>query len=118
MQRRTFLQASMACGAGGLLVVSRRSKGAEGDTPTPLNVALIGAGLQGRILATAAVSIPHLRFRAICDIWNYSRKTVGYLLRRYDHEVNEYADYRELLEKEADLDAVLIATPDFAHAEQ
>lgn len=118
MQRREFLQASLACSTSAVLAAPRPLPAADDSPAAELNVALIGAGLQGRVLVAAAADIPRLRFRAICDIWDYSRRTVRYLLRRYGHEVNEYADYRELLEKEAELDAVLIATPDFAHAEQ
>ena len=33
-------------------------------------------------------------------------------------EAHRYADYREMLAKETDLDAVIIASPDFVHAEQ
>jgi predicted dehydrogenase len=118
MQRRKFLQTSLVCGAGLVHAAANRSIAADEAVGKELNVALIGAGIQGRVLANAAVHIPGLRFRALCDVWDYNRRTVRYLLARYDHQVNEYADYRELLEKEPALDAVLIATPDFVHAEQ
>ncbi|MBA7640831.1 Inositol 2-dehydrogenase/D-chiro-inositol 3-dehydrogenase [subsurface metagenome] len=39
-------------------------------------------------------------------------------LKAYKHVNNTYVDYREMLEKEKDLDAVIIATPDFWHCEQ
>ena len=61
--------------------------------------------------------IPGLRFRAVCDIWKeYNQKRVVNTLRKYKFEVNGYEDYREMLDKEKDLDAVVIATPDFWHA--
>jgi predicted dehydrogenase len=118
MQRREFLQTSLACGAGFVHAAANRSPAAEAAGSDDLNVALIGAGIQGRVLINAAVNIPGLRFRAICDPWDYSRRTVRYQLERYEHQVNQYADYREMLDKESGLDAVLIATPDFVHAEQ
>ena len=62
--------------------------------------------------------IPGLRFRAVCDIWTeYNQKRVVNSLKRFKHEVNGYEDYREMLDKEKELDAVVIATPDFWHAQ-
>jgi predicted dehydrogenase len=39
------------------------------------------------------------------------------MLKKYRHEHNTYVDHKEMLDKETDLDAVIIATPDFWHAE-
>jgi predicted dehydrogenase len=83
-----------------------------------INVALLGAGAQGQVLTDAMLRIPGLRFRAVCDIWEeYNQKRVVNILRRYKHEVNGYVDYREMLDKERELDAVVVATPDFWHAQ-
>lgn len=82
-----------------------------------INVALIGAGAQGQVLTDAMLRIPGLRFRAVCDIWaEYNQRRVINLLSRYKHEVNGYEDYREMLDREPQIDAVIIATPDFWHA--
>ena len=82
-----------------------------------LNVAQIGAGAQGEVLRDAMLKIPNLKFRAVCDIWtDYNLKRAVGIYRRAGHEVNGYEDYREMLEKEKELDAVVIATPDFWHA--
>ena len=83
-----------------------------------INVALIGAGAQGQVLTDAMLRIPGLRFRAVCDVWTeYNQKRVVNSLRRFKHEVTGYEDYREMLDKEKELDAVIIATPDFWHAQ-
>jgi predicted dehydrogenase len=83
-----------------------------------VNVALIGAGAQGQVLTDAMLRIPGLRFRAVCDVWaEYNQKRVVNSLRRFKHEVTGYEDYREMLDKEKELDAVIIATPDFWHAQ-
>ena len=83
-----------------------------------INVALIGAGAQGQVLMEAMLRIPGLRFRAVCDIWTeYNQRRVVNTLKRFKHEVNGYEDYREMLDKEKELDAVIIATPDFWHAQ-
>ena len=83
-----------------------------------INVALLGAGAQGQVLTDAMLRIPGLRFRAVCDIWaEYNQKRVVNSLRKFKHEVNVYEDYREMLDKEKELDAVVIATPDFWHSQ-
>ncbi len=82
-----------------------------------INVALLGGGDQGEVLLNSMLKIPGLRFRAICDIWTeYNQKRLVNRLKKYNFEVNGYEDYREMLDKEKDLDAVVIATPDFWHA--
>ena len=122
MDRRTFL-ASTAAGAvlaGGL----RSSSGQAATRAAPkkkgaddLNVALIGAGDQGRVLMESCVKIPGIRFRALCDIWKYSQRYGQRWLKSRGHVVNVYEDYRELLAQEKDLDAAIVATPDWVHAE-
>src|SRR5512134_3345165 len=93
---------------------------APGAAPSDLreiNVALLGAGAQGQVLLDSMLRIPGLRFRAVCDIWKeYNQRRVVNTLKRFKHEVNGYADYREMLDKEKEIDAVIIATPDFWHA--
>ena len=83
-----------------------------------INVALLGAGAQGQVLTDSMLRIPGLRFRAVCDIWEeYNQKRVVNTFRKFKHEVNAYEDYREMLDKEKELDAVIVATPDFWHAQ-
>jgi predicted dehydrogenase len=83
-----------------------------------LNVALLGAGAEGSVLLNAMLQIPGLRFRAVCDIWaEYNQKRAVNLLKKYKYDVNGYEDYREMLDKEKGLDAVIIATPDFWHSQ-
>lgn len=117
LKRRDFLQSGIAAGTGLLLASSRAQTQAAAEEGT-LNVALIGAGVQGRALMQAALLIPGIRFTAVCDIWKYSRNTARNYLSTYKQEAADYADYREMLQKEKNLHAVIVATPDFLHAEQ
>jgi predicted dehydrogenase len=83
-----------------------------------INVGLLGAGAQGQVLMEAMLRIPGIRFRSVCDIWTeYNQRRVVGVLGRFKHKVNGYEDYREMLDKEKELDAVIIATPDFWHAQ-
>jgi predicted dehydrogenase len=100
-----------------------QTSAAEAARPVPpkdlkdVNVALLGAGAQGQVLLDSMLRIPGLRFRAVCDIWaEYNQKRAVNTLRKFKHDVRGYEDYREMLDKEKDLDAVVIATPDFWHS--
>lgn len=120
MSRRTFIQSIAAAGAGLMLTnrVFPDTQAAVQKSPDELNIALIGAGSQGRVLMMACLKIPGIRFKAVCDIWPYHQKYAKNILKKFKQETNIYEDYRELLSKEKDLDAVLIATPDWVHEEQ
>jgi len=118
MDRRGFLRSTAAIGSGLVLTaggIARPEKG-PGDS---INLALIGAGAQGQVLLKSCLEAPGIRIRAVCDIWtDYNLRKVSQKVKLYEHEHNRYADYREMLEKEKDLDGAIIATPDFLHSEQ
>jgi len=120
--RRGFIKAGAAAGAavGAGFAVSKLAFVRDINAANPINVALIGAGRQGRVLIMAMLKIksPSVRFKAVCDIWHYSQKYAGNTLKRSKQPVNIYMDYREMLAQEKDLHAVIIATPDWMHAPQ
>ena len=124
ISRRDFLRSSAAAGLGVAL-----SGPAFGQSPTAaapaaaksaaeLRVAVIGCGAQGRVLIESMLRIPSVRIAALCDIWSYSRQYTGNYIKKYGQAANVYEDYRELLAAEKDLDAAIVATPDWVHAEQ
>ncbi len=121
IDRRTFLGAA-AAGVGILLADRVKGAPAPAEPPSPsdeVNVALIGAGAQGQVLMNACLKIPNVRFRAVCDIWEaYNLRRSHRMLEKFGQKVNAYQDYRRMLAKEKGVDAVLIATPDFWHADQ
>jgi predicted dehydrogenase len=121
MDRRSFLQSTVTTGAGLMLSRAGLAQTAAGGG-AQISVALLGAGMQGETLLNAVVKMgpdAGVRFTAVCDIWeDLSLKRVVGLLGRFGHEANGYVDYREMLAAEKQLDAVLIATPDFCHAPQ
>jgi len=121
MARRAFFRSAAALGSGAVLTSRAAEPKAEAEKKAEdLNVAMIGVGAQGQLLLGSCLKIPGIRFRAVCDIWkDFNLDGASQMLRAYNHEHRAYVDYREMLEKERQqLNAVIIATPDFCHAEQ
>lgn len=114
LSRRAFLSTTAKLGA--VLAAGPYIARAAG-TPDTINVALIGCGEQGRVLLNASLKIPGLRFVAVCDIWPYNRTYGERLLKKFGHEAKPFEDYKEMLSSVSNIDAVIVATPDFVHAE-
>ena len=123
LSRRDFLKSSASAGLGmamageALTGASLSGMTQEKQKPTELRVALIGAGTQGRVLIESCLRIPGIRFVAVCDIWEYSQRYASRYLKKYGYTVNVYEDYQDMLNKEKNLDAAIVATPDWMHAE-
>jgi predicted dehydrogenase len=123
LNRRSFLRSAAAAGAGFLISPAAYGQAPADKGANEIRVALLGAGSQGMTLMNACLKIPktrlNLRFRAVCDIWEkWNLQTAYRTLKKYGYDpLNAYTDYQEMLDKEKDLDAVIIATPDFWHAE-
>ena len=119
VSRRDFLSTSAKLGAviAAAPYISRGAEvGAARDADT-VNVAVIGCGVEGNILINAARPIPGVRFVATCDIWPYALRSSTRRLQAFKHDPKPFEDYKEMLDQVKEIDAVIIATPDFMHAE-
>jgi predicted dehydrogenase len=118
--RREFLGTTAAAGAGLLLTTCSPDSGpkpaAAKSTLSNLNIALIGCGAQGQVLLESLLLIEGIRLVAIVDIWEYNRTSNLRRLKSQGVEVRAYENYEDLLANEKDLQAVIVATPDFWHA--
>jgi predicted dehydrogenase len=123
LSRRDFLKSSASAGLGVALAGPALAKTSpvrplqEEKKTGELAIAVIGTGLQGRVLIESMLRIPEVRIAAICDIWEYSQQYASRYLAKYGQNVNVYEDYRDLLNKEKNLDAAVVASPDWVHAE-
>ena len=77
-----------------------------------IKVGVIGAGIMGSMHAEAYSQNPCADLVAVCDIVAEKAEKVAKRFKAKAH----YTDYEEMIEKE-ELDAVAVATPDFAHAD-
>ena len=119
LNRRNFFK---GVAAGAAFLPSFNILHAEDATIGPkddqINVALIGFGAEARVLSASLVRIPGVRVRAVCDIWKFQQQQAKQFFKSYGHDVNTYEDYRDMLAKEdKNIDAVVVATPDWMHCE-
>ncbi|MDO9552136.1 Gfo/Idh/MocA family protein [Rhodonellum sp.] len=110
--RRTFLK--NAAIASSIFIVPRHVLGGVGfiAPSDQLNLAAIGAGGKGTSDILNASVNGRERVVALCDV-DFSG-TAKKSIENFP-KAKLYADYREMLEKEKDIDAVTISTPDHVH---
>ena len=113
--RRAFIKKGLL--ASSFVIVPRHVLGGVGFTPPSdqLNIASIGCGGKGRTDILNASVNGRERVVALCDIDPFGQHGVVAARTNFEN-ARFYTDFRKLLEKEKDLDAVTISTPDHTHA--
>ncbi|MGC8744053.1 MAG: Gfo/Idh/MocA family protein [Verrucomicrobiia bacterium] len=134
INRRKFLKAGATAAA--ITIVPRWILGGAGVVPPSekVYIGIVGVGGQGRTNADALFREPDAQIVAVCDPneeADYSRFYYGgkagrapvkarieehYTKQNPSYKCREYEDFRVMFEKEKNIDAVLIATPDHVHA--
>lgn len=77
-----------------------------------LGIGVIGTGMMGALHASIAASLPHIKLVAIADTNEKTLKSVSEQLG-----VPGYRSYEEMLDKEREIQVVIICTPDKLHRE-
>ena len=118
VSRRKFLKTSagVAATTAAFSIVPRHVLGQGEKTPSDtLNIAIVGIGGQGRLQAKNC-SVQENIF-ALCDVdWNPAENSRTQRVFKTYPEAKKYKDFREMLDKETDIDGVVVATPDHTHA--
>lgn len=111
--RRAFVKTA-ATGAAGFMIVPRAVLGGNGYTAPSdkLNLAAIGSGGKGWSDIRNAFNKGKENVVALCDIDKSRAKNATQKWPK----AKLYSDFREMLEKSKDIDAVTISTPDHTHA--
>jgi predicted dehydrogenase len=114
--RREFVRTTAVAGAGMILAAGAPVLGQNKSPNNRINVALIGFGAQGRVLLESLLKIEGIQLVAVVDVWEYARTYAERSLKKMGVQVRTYENHEQLLEKEKDLQAAVVATPDFWHA--
>lgn len=106
--RRTFLQTS-----GGMAALALMPKfGLAAPANLDLEVAVIGAGRQGRSILAELLKFDGLRVGAICDVDERRLKSGA----RRAKDSKTYSNHLEMFAAESGVKAVFVATPTHRHA--
>ncbi len=118
LNRRSFLKVAGSATAGTVLGAKVHALAAGQPEPSALigandqiQIALIGAGIQGQGDTKVAVQVPGVKLIAVADCYDgrleHSKELWG-------NDIFTTRDYREILARK-DVDAVIIGTPDHWH---
>jgi predicted dehydrogenase len=113
LNRRTFVKVgSMAAAATSLNVLAEPQQSpAPKSANDTIQLALIGAGIQGQSDTRNALEVPGVKLVAAADCYD---GRLAHCKELWGQDVFTTRDYREILAR-PDIDAVIIATPDHWH---
>ncbi len=121
LSRRRFLGTAAIGMAGITLLPSLSSCSSPKKTDDKIRLGFIGMGRQAMFLLNGFIQIPGVRVIAGCDVYGRKRQRFEnrvnefYSKNNVQVEVKTYEKYQDLLQRD-DIDAVVIAVPDHAHA--
>lgn len=112
LTRRKFLGTSAAAIAG-LTIVPRHAVSGLGHTAPSDKLNIAGVGIGGRGAGVISVVSQTENIVSLCDVdWN---PRVQKIFSTYPN-ARKHKDFRVMLDKDKDIDGVIIATPDHTHA--
>jgi predicted dehydrogenase len=105
--RRSFLSMSAAIAAPAIL-------GAQSPNDT-MRFAIIGVGNRGSYHLKQLLKVAGTKVVAVCDILPERAAAAATVVEKAGGSAAVYTDYRKMLEERKDIDAVIVATPDWTH---
>jgi myo-inositol 2-dehydrogenase/D-chiro-inositol 1-dehydrogenase len=80
-----------------------------------IRVAFVGTGNRGTYLLRTMLKIPGARVVAVCDIVEERAQNAARLVSEAGGSARVWTDFRRMLDEQKDIDAVVLATPDYTH---
>lgn len=109
MDRRRFLTATAMVSA--ITLLPRHVLGGAGQTPPSEKVNIAGIGVGGM----GGANLQALKSQNIVALCDVDHDYAAHTFKEYPN-AKLYTDYREMLDQQKNIEAVLIATPDHTHA--
>jgi predicted dehydrogenase len=120
LSRRRFI-GTTALGMAGLTFLPSLQSCHRDDDDSDIKLGFIGLGRQALFLLNGFLQIPGVKILAGCDVYGRKRQRFFRVATHFYQEagkqiqIDVYEKYQDLLSRD-DLDAVVIAVPDHAHA--
>ena len=105
--RRGFLAAPATLGAPAIL------KGQSGNNV--VRIAFTGVGNRGSYLLKNMLRVPGVQVVAVCDILPERAEAAAQAVAAAGGKARVWNDFRKMLDEQKDIDAVVVATPDWTH---
>jgi predicted dehydrogenase len=81
-----------------------------------VRVAVVGVGNRGTLLLRNVIKIPGVRVVAVCDILAERAAAAAKVVEDAGGgSARQWQDFRKMLDEQKDIDAVVLATPDWTH---
>lgn len=114
ISRRSFIRNAGLATAAFAIRATNKVTGEEpaAEEGRPINVGVIGTGSRGQTIMRNIVRMPNINILAVCDIYPDHLK----MGQRMARKAQAFDDYRKLLDMK-DIEAVLVITPQYQHAE-
>lgn len=119
ISRRSFLSRSAGAGAGLALTGFPGTIRAR-DVNDRINVGIVGPGGRGTSILKEFFRGNknfNAHLTAVCDLWSYRRDKAVELVKQEEGKAPKVYRHHEEILNDQDLDALIIATPDHAHAQ-
>ncbi len=108
LTRRSFLQAPALVAAAPAFLP------AQSPNET-LRVAFVGVGNRGSYLLRHMLRVPGAKVVAVCDIVPETAQKAAEMVAAAGGSARVWEDFRRMLDEQKDIDAVVLATPDWTH---
>jgi predicted dehydrogenase len=119
ISRRKFLGRTSVAGAAMLTIPALAAQGADGANER-LSIGIIGCGDRSRTLMRQIHSLTkshNCEITAVCDVWQPNLNVVADRVKKaWGKEPRKFTRFGDVLALK-DVDAVVIATPDFSHCQ-
>ena len=118
LSRRDFIGGAAAAAVFTVVPASVLAGARRVPPSEKINIGCIGVGDQGTRDMQTFLAKESVRILAVCDVdADHRKKAADIVNDKYNNrDCRTYKDFREMLEKHKDIDAILAVTPDHTHA--
>jgi predicted dehydrogenase len=107
--RRSLLKAPAAAALSAPVILSAQARS------DAVAVAFVGTGNRGSFLLQHMLKVPGVKVVAVCDIVPERVEKAAATVTQAGGSARTWSDFRKMLDQQKEIDAVVLATPDWTH---